>query len=79
MSDGNLRERLLARLRVTKDLAVLRQELVEFAAQGGASHDAESVLRELRGLVESSEDEDVILELLDIASGWCAPRMRIWQ
>lgn len=79
MSDGNLRERLLARLRVTKDLAVLRQELVEFAAQGGTSHDAESVLRELRGLVESSEDEDVILELLDIASGWCAPRMRIWQ
>lgn len=60
------------------DLPQLRDALVQFAARGGTQADAEVVLRELRAQFTDEVQEDRVLELLDMVTGWCAPELRVW-
>jgi hypothetical protein len=53
--------------------------LSDFKKLGGTQAEALEVLAQLRS--ESRDDEtveDSILEMMDIASGWCAARFRVW-
>lgn len=53
--------------------------LSDFKTLGGTQAEALEVLEQLRA--ESRDDEtqeDCILEMMDIASGWCNPRFRVW-
>jgi hypothetical protein len=53
--------------------------LSDFKKLGGTQAEALEVLEQLRA--ESRDDEtqeDSILEMMDIASGWCNPRFRVW-
>jgi hypothetical protein len=59
------------------DLLRLRQRLV---SSGGTREQIIACLRELRADFRRAGDErseDVVLELLDFAVGWCAPHVRL--
>ncbi len=51
--------------------------LSEFQKSGGEQFDAYESLKELRSTSQLSEE--LILELLDVVSGWCGSNRRIWQ
>jgi hypothetical protein len=53
--------------------------LSDFKSLGGTQAEALEVLEQLRSESRDEETEDCILEMMDIASGWCAPRFRVWQ
>jgi hypothetical protein len=59
-------------------LGELQQILRDFAASGGERTIAERIVEELRGSAEDGRQEDLLLELLDIVTGWCDPTKRIW-
>jgi hypothetical protein len=76
-----MRDKLLAALEAGADRVTLRQLLLEFAQAGGTSDDAVTMLTELRALVANPASDaldDRVLELLDVATGWCSVDQRIW-
>ena len=52
--------------------------LIEFRDKGMSADSALSTLRLLRADA-GEEVEDRILEIMDIASGYCAPDLRVWK
>ena len=51
--------------------------LSEFEQHGGKQLDAYELLQELR--TSSTYDEDLILDLMDVVSGWCRSNRCIWK
>lgn len=51
--------------------------LAEFKDAGGTRSDAYQLLASLMG--ESNVNEDLVMDLLDIVTGWCYPSKRIWE
>ena len=67
-------------LALSEDLPLIKliHILREFKNSGGKQVDAVNILDALR--VESNNGmEMVILELMDFATGFCSPHMRIWD
>lgn len=61
------------------DVLALREFLILFKNKG---MDEESMLENLEELQRSSdfkETEDILLDLMDIVVGWCAPGLRIFS
>ena len=50
--------------------------LIEFKEAGGTQADAYHLLASLRN--EPGMNEDLVLDLLDLVTGWCYPSNRIW-
>ncbi len=68
--------------RLTQSLLVIDKEraydsLRAFHELGGEQFDAYELLKDLRKTC--TFDEDLILELMDIVSGWCGTGCRIWE
>lgn len=70
-----LKERVRSGIRAGLSFRALRAQLVDFAAGGGRREVASTALEEL--CVEL-EQHDAVLDLLDVACGFCAPRLRVW-
>jgi hypothetical protein len=58
-------------------LAEFREILREHRDLGLTRQDACDALEGLRGGMDEST-EDRVLEVLDVASGFCAPHLRVW-
>ncbi|RFP65016.1 hypothetical protein D0N36_10955 [Hymenobacter lapidiphilus] len=69
-----LRQELLA----DNSFEKLMQMLWQYKASGGGQEDAVHVLEELRVEMPDEELEDTVLDLMDFATGFCSPHMRIW-
>jgi hypothetical protein len=52
--------------------------LSDFKNLGGTQAEALEVLQQLRSESQDEETEDCTLEMMDIAVGWCAARLRVW-
>jgi hypothetical protein len=52
--------------------------LNDFKNLGGTQAEALEVLGQLRSESPDEETEDCILEMMDIAAGWCNARLRVW-
>jgi hypothetical protein len=52
--------------------------LSNFKNSGGAQAEALDILEQLRAESPDEATEDYILEMMDIATGFCAPRLRVW-
>jgi NTP pyrophosphatase (non-canonical NTP hydrolase) len=53
---------------------------VAFKSRGGSKEEAYEVLKDVRVLHQWNEEtEDLILEVMDIVSGFCSPSLRIWE
>ena len=73
------RELLTVAMSTEASLTSLVSALQAFHDMGGTSTDAVSALESIRNDVAADEQvEDIILEALDIASGWCREDARIW-
>ena len=58
-------------------MAVMRNILVKYRDRGFGQKSVYELLNSMRK--DADEDlEDRILELMDIASGFCSPHMRVW-
>jgi hypothetical protein len=53
--------------------------LKDFKNLGGTQAEALEVLEQLRSEAPDEEIEDCILEMMDIAAGWCNARLRVWE
>lgn len=70
-----LKRRVQEGIRAGLKFRALRAQLVEFAAGGGRREVAGAVLEELA--VELGR-HDAVLDLLDVACGFCEPKLRVW-
>jgi hypothetical protein len=52
--------------------------LNDFKNLGGTQAEALEVLEQLRSESQDEETEDYILDMMDIAAGWCAVKFRVW-
>lgn len=73
----DLETRLRERLPVD-DFGALHPLLREFEDRGGTGEGAMAVLERLRAEIRDDGVEDRILELMDVATGFCAVQLRIW-
>jgi hypothetical protein len=74
----DLKEQILAAMNRNADLDELWQILLAFKNLGGLQEFAYQTLDEMRPLGDE-KFEDTIMDLMDYVSGWCVPRLRIWD
>ncbi len=70
---------LLAALNARADLLTLRAILLRYHASGVTAAQVAGLLQELRAFAQDGAREDAILDALDMATGWCAPHLRVWD
>ncbi|MEM7158306.1 MAG: hypothetical protein AAF799_36035 [Myxococcota bacterium] len=56
----------------------LRAALVAFKERGGLQQDAVEILYALRAWAPDEATEDLVLDTLDFATGWCRAEIRVW-
>ena len=74
---------LLAALDARAGLLTLRAILLRYHASGVTAAQVAALLQELRASTQDGAQdearEDVILDALDLVTGWCAPQLRVWD
>lgn len=70
---------LLAALDARAGLLTLRAILLRYHASGVTAAQVAGLLQELRASAQDGVQEDAILDALDMATGWCAPHLRVWD
>jgi hypothetical protein len=70
---------LLAALESGSGLLTLRAILLRYKASDVTAAQVAGLLQELRPATQEGPLEDVILDALDIVTGWCAPHLRVWD
>lgn len=70
---------LLAALNARAGLLELRAILLRYHASGVTAAQVAALLQELRAATQEGPLEDVILDALDMVTGWCAPQLRVWD
>ena len=70
---------LLAALDARAGLLALRAILLRYKASGVTAAQVAALLHELRPATQEWPLEDVILDALDMVTGWCAPHLRVWD
>ena len=74
---------LLAALDARAGLLTLRAILLRYKASGVTAAQVAGLLQELRASaqdgVQDEAREDVILDALDLVTGWCTPQLRVWD
>lgn len=56
----------------------LHEILRAFAHGGGTKDEAELIISEMRKHDRPQREDDVLLDLLDVVTGFCQPKWRIW-
>lgn len=72
--ESTIRDAIESDASLTEIAALLR----EWRDRGLSSEVAASVLEELRVKLDI-DDEDRVLEVLDLVTGFCAPHLRVWE
>ena len=70
---------LLAALESGSGLLTLRAILLRYKASGVTAAQVAGLLQELRAATQDGAQEEVILETLDMVTGWCGPELRLWD
>ncbi|MDN2671323.1 hypothetical protein OX459_07960 [Janthinobacterium sp. SUN026] len=70
---------LLAALDARAGLLTLRAILLRYRASGVTAQQVAGLLQELRSATQEGPLEDVILDALDMVTGWCTPQLRVWD
>ena len=70
---------LLAALDARTGLLTLRAILQRYQASGVTPAQVASLLHERRPATHEGALDDVILDALDIVTGWCGPQLRVWD
>ena len=78
MTDKELKDKIGAGVKSAESLLTLRETIVSFARSGGRAGQAISVLTDLRLHTKDAQVDERLLELLDLATGYCVPALKIW-
>ena len=74
---------LLAALDARAGLLTLRAILLRYQASGVTPEQVAGLLQALRASAQDGAQdearEDVILDALDMVTGWCTPQLRVWD
>lgn len=70
---------LLAALDTRAGLLALRAILLRYKASGVTAAQVAALLQELRDATQDGAREDVILDALDMVTGWCTSQLRVWD
>lgn len=70
---------LFAALDARAGLLTLRAILLRYKASGVTAAQVAALLHELRPATREGPLEDVILDALDMVTGWCGPELRVWD
>jgi hypothetical protein len=72
---------LLAALDARAGLLTLRAILLRYHASGVTAAQVAALLQDLRPSMQdgAQEGQDVILDALDMVTGWCTPHLRVWD
>ncbi|MDN2697879.1 hypothetical protein O0882_16290 [Janthinobacterium sp. SUN073] len=70
---------LLAALDARAGLLTLRAILLRYHASGVTAAQVAALLQDLRPATQDGPLEDVILDALDMVTGWCTPQLRVWD
>ncbi|WP_219114077.1 hypothetical protein [Janthinobacterium sp. UMAB-56] len=74
---------LFAALDARAGLLTLRAILLRYKASGVTAAKVVALLHELRPSMQDGAQEgpleDVILDTLDMVTGWCGPELRVWD
>jgi hypothetical protein len=70
---------LLAALDARAGLLTLRAILLRYHASGVTAAQVAGLLQELRPATQEGPLDDVILDALDMVTGWCTPQLRVWD
>ena len=73
--DSELRSALDARA----GLPALRAILLRYKASGVTAAQVAGLLHDMRAATRDEALEDVILDALDMVTGWCGPALRVWD
>lgn len=73
--DSELRAALDARA----GLLALRAILLRYQACGVTAAQVAGLLHDMRAATQDEALEDVILDALDMVTGWCGPELRVWD
>ncbi len=73
-----LRESIVFHLTSGSQPAAFQHLLKEFRNRGGLKEDAYEILKDVRLLHQGDEEtEDLILEVMDIVTGFCSPFFKV--
>jgi hypothetical protein len=78
VTDEELEQRLKVLVTGRAGWRPVHQVLSEFALSGGSQIRAQGVLEKMLQEAENEGVDDAIRDALDIATGWCAPNLRVW-
>jgi hypothetical protein len=78
-SKGDLLQTLRMMAKPQPSLEDVFAILSDFKNLGGTQAEALDVLEQLRSESQDEETEDYILDMMDIAAGWCAVKFRVWS
>ena len=70
---------LLAALDAGAGLLALRAILLRYKASGVTAAQMAGLLHDMRAATQDGAREDVILDALDMVTGWCGPELRVWD
>ena len=70
---------LLAALESGSGLLTLRAILLRYKASGVTAAHVAGLLHDMRAATQDEALEDVILDALDMVTGWCGPALRVWN
>ena len=73
-----LKDLILLAIDSSSNTFTMRQVLVDFKEAGGSQRDALDTLESMRNLRDPMF-EDNILDMMDVAYGWCNQRYWIWD
>lgn len=78
MTTDNFRRLILDAIATHHSLELIRGILVEYKNDGGTQTMALDILEKMRHDEKCNPYEDVILETMDIVSGFCNSQLRVW-
>ncbi len=70
---------LLAALDARAGLLALRAILLRYQVAGATAAQVAGLLHDMSAATQDEALEDVILDALDMVTGWCGPQLRVWE
>jgi hypothetical protein len=79
MTSVNFKKAILESIKNGDNLMVQRDILIQFRDSGGTKKKAMIYLEDLRTNASNEILQDILLEIMDFASGWCKKEMIVFE
>ncbi len=77
MLASEFQKKILDSINQELDILSIRLLLLDFKLEGGTQKEAYNALEQIRANLDLDK-EDLILEIMDIVSGFCSTHLKVW-